>query len=106
MTAIKSNAKIQIAIIIIDAFAILILGPIMMASQGAEGAFFDFAFTVFEKFTLPIVILSLFTLISVFFIDMKENWMIFLPIYIIDLICIIGNVGYILWITIALFGFV
>ncbi len=94
----KQNYKLQNAIMIVDAIAIIILVPIMIASHGVEGAFFDFAFSVFEKCTLSIIILSLFALLSIIFIDLKENWIIFMPIYILLLISIIGNLGYNIWI--------
>lgn len=94
----RANYKVQKAIMIVDVIAVLILGPIMIATQGGEGAFFDFAFSVFQKCTLPIIILSLFALLSIIFIDLKENWIIFIPIYILLLISIIGNLGYSIWI--------
>ena len=107
MTAVKNNPKIQAVIVILDALAVFILGPITLAwYNNSDMPFFNMADALFENFTVPIIVLSLFTVISAFFINMKKNSAVFIPIYILDLICVLFNPAYLLWIVSAIFGFV
>ena len=92
----RKNETFQEGLQVFVAISAVILLVVMVATMYYERPWASPIFKIFTEHTAPFHFLSVLAVLSVFLVNLSRHWKTFIPLYLLNIIGILGNIPYLL----------